>query len=389
MNPTQPGAADSPSPPASAATAHPDHPDADARSAAGVAPGAAVGPAVPPRPPRRAAAWSVALVIVLVLLAGGWKLIGMARDALGLMQSLSARLDQGAAEARARDERIARIDERLASLERQWGASDSGSDAGAGPVTDLRRVRDDLALLEVEHLANVAQSELRVDGDVAAAISALGSADARLAKLTRPAALRVRAAIARDLERLRALPVVDPTEIAVRIDQLMQAVDSWHLLADPSRRLAAAAGPAPAAPTPAPPAKRVADAKADRSPDSAGVRVRAWFEREFGDLVRIREVETPDSLLLGPGQQQLVRDRVKVGLLDMRQAVLSRNDRLYRADVAEVQILLDRYFDPAQPAVSAAASQLRALAAVRVMVDAPALDDTLGALRAVHPGGAP
>ena len=119
------------------------------------------------------------------------------------------------------------------------------------------------------------------------------------------------------------------------------------------------------------------------------MQVRSWIDREFGDLVRIREVDTPSALLLSPGQQQLARERVRLGLISMRQAVLARNDRQFRAAVAEVQGLLARYFDPAQAALQTAQAQLRALAATPVSAPPLALDDSLGALRAARGAGTP
>jgi uncharacterized protein HemX len=143
------------------------------------------------------------------------------------------------------------------------------------------------------------------------------------------------------------------------------------LLADPTRRLAAAP-PKPPRPEPAAPPSRF-----------------GWVGRELGDtlreLVRIRTVEAPDSLLLPPDQHPLVREHLRVRLLMCRQAMLMRNQVLFRSDVADVMAIINRYFDVSDPLVSAALTQLKALSASAIDAAMPTLDDSLGALRAARP----
>ena len=89
-----------------------------------------------------------------------------------------------------------------------------------------------------------------------------------------------------------------------------------------------------------------------------------WWERtwdsvqrelgEYRDLIRIRVVEAPDAMLLGQQQQALVRQQLRLRLLNARQSLLARNDRLYRADLAEAQALVNRYFDGRQRDTAAA-----------------------------------
>ena len=124
-------------------------------------------------------------------------------------------------------------------------------------------------------------------------------------------------------------------------------------------------------------------------PASVWERVRGWMADEFGDLVRIREIETPDALLLSGVQQQLVRNQFRLRLLDARQALLARNERVYRADLAEAQALLTRYFDVKGAAGGATLLQLRQLAQSALSVDVPTLDESLVAIRATRPAITP
>jgi uncharacterized protein HemX len=121
--------------------------------------------------------------------------------------------------------------------------------------------------------------------------------------------------------------------------------------------------------------------------ETAGARLRAWLAREFGDFMRIREVDTPDALLLAPAQRQLLRDRFRLGVLDLRQAMLARDERAVRAEAGALDALLEHYFDSNQPEVAAARVQLRAAAASVVQAAAVTLDETLAAVHAARATG--
>ena len=285
------------------------------------------------------------------------------------------RIAQENAEALARDQHSADLDRRLTELERKWAQAQGDSETATGLVGDaeLRRSRETLALLDVERLVEQIQAQLRLGASPSAAADALAAADARLGRVASARALRIQAALRHDLARLKAAPDVDRGALAARLDPLLTAVDAWRVSADPLHsglRPPAAAAPAPAA---APGAPAV---------ESLGARVRAWIESEFGDLLRIREVATPDALLLNPAQQQLLRERFRLGVLDLRQAILARDERMVRSEEAALEDLLTRYFDPGQGAVAIAVSQLRAIAAAAASGAPPSLDETLGALHA-------
>lgn len=237
-------------------------------------------------------------------------------------------------------------------------------------AADLGRMRDEAALLEADRLITLAATELQVVGHVPTALAALVSADARLAQTERPQTVALRRALARDIERLRAVPVVDFTGLALKLDQLIQGVDTWPMLADPAPRKSAA--PAKAAP------------KQPAAPADTWEQVRGWITREFGDLIRIREVEAPASVLLSGAQQQLVRERLKLRLLTARQALLARNERLFRSDLAESQAAMTRYFDTRVAATAAALAQLRQIAQAPLTVELPASMESVAAVRALR-----
>lgn len=335
----------------------------------------AAAPVAPLLQPARhsRAVWLLALALLAVLALGVWAAVQLQRQQEALRQSLNKMQADSAAAAGAYEQqlRAARSETQglAAELER---LRDQRTELDQ-LYLDLTRGRDEAALVEVERLIGMAAQSLQISGDIGTAVAALQAADARLARIDRPQLLNLRRTVARDLDRLRSAPAVDITGQAVRIDQLINAVDSWPLLAEPPPKSKAPETRKPA-PVPA------------TGADDWWARLRQWLNEEFGDLLRIREVETPEALLLTEAQQRLARQQMRLRLLNARQSLLLRNDRLYRADLAETQALLSRYFDTRQPAVVGAATQLRSLAQAPLSVDVPQITDSLNALRSARPG---
>jgi uroporphyrin-3 C-methyltransferase len=79
-----------------------------------------------------------------------------------------------------------------------------------------------------------------------------------------------------------------------------------------------------------------------------------------------------------------MRQQLRLRLLSARQALLARNDRLYRADLGEAQTLLNRYFDVRQRDTAAALASMKQLASAPLSVETPNVNDSVSAVRAVR-----
>lgn len=292
--------------------------------------------------------------------------IGELQQAAALAAESATRAD---AEARAARQQSAVLEARLAELESQ-------RDALEQLYADLSRGRDEAVLVETERLVTLAAQELQFSGNVPTALAALQTADARVARLESPRFVPLRRVLARDIERLKAAPAVDITGIALKIDQLIASVDAWPMLADAAGPVTpAAAPPKPARSAPPPPAE-------------------PWWERiwesiqrelgEYRDLIRIRTVDAPEPMLLTQQQQNLVRQQLRLRLLNARQALLGRNDRLYRADLAEAQALMTRFFDVRNREAAAALGSMKQLASAPLSVETPNVNDSVAAVRAAR-----
>lgn len=341
----------------------------------------AVAPARSQRAPLevnpRALLWIALTALLVAIFAAGYayRQVGnvkreSARRFAELQQSVAAASEaanRADAEARAARQQAALVEARLAEEQGQREALEQ-------LYSDLSRGRDEAVLVEVERLIAVAAQELQLSGNVATALAALQTADARLSRSDNARFLPLRRVLARDIERMKATPTVDFTGIALKLDQLASSVDSWPLLAQVTA-------------TPAQPSTHAYDA----SPDSSTA---SWWERrwrvlqgelgEYRDLIRIRRVDSPESVLLDAQQQTLVRQQLRLRLLNARQALLARNDRLYRADLSEAQALMTRYIDTRPPQVASALGLLKQLAATALSVELPAIGDSMAAVRTLR-----
>ena len=341
-----------------------------------VAPTAVVEPVGTAPAARAGVPWLALLALLLAIAVGALSYVQLASVKRETARRL-AELQQAAAvatetatradaEARAARQQAAVLESRIAEVESQREALEQ-------LYADLSRGRDEAVLVEVERLITLGAQELQLAGNVPTALAALQTADTRLARLEAPRFLPLRRVLARDIERLRAAPSVDVTGIALKIDQLIGSSENWPLLADanPTAPVTATSRPVPQPP-----------------------RQVEWWERtweavqrelgEYRDLIRIRVVDAPDAMLLGQQQQALVRQQLRLRLLNARQSLLARNDRLYRADLTEAQALVNRYFDGRQRDTTAALATMKQLASAPLSVETPNINDSVSAVRAVR-----
>ena len=291
---------------------------------------------------------------------------------------VASRSAQATAKA-AQDQAIANA-AKLGAIEGRVADSQSQQASLEQLYADLARTRDDWALAEVEQILAVASQQLQLAGNVQGAIIALQNADQRVARTERPQFIGLRRAIAKDLERLRALPAVDLAGNALRIDSIVGMVDSLPLLSDER--------PAPRPRLDAQPVDR-----SEKPDEPAG----GWTERlqdqlryvgaeiwqKFGQLVRVREVNEPDALLLAPTQTYFVRENLKLRLLNARLALLARQESTYRADLLHAQEALQKYFDLRSRQTLAALALLRQVQSANTVVEIPTLVESLTAARNV------
>jgi uncharacterized protein HemX len=310
-------------------------------------------------------AWAVACVLVSLLLAWQWY------DSRLRIDELRGELAQKVRESEA-DSRDARLSARqaqeamrealakVAQLDLRLSEYQSHQTNLEALYQELSRNRDDWVLAEVEQILTIASQQLQLVGDVPAALAALQTVDARLARSSRPQFLPLRKAFARDIERLKAAPGLDVPGTAVKLDQMIASVDSLSLIQDMR-------------PQPAAPEKTAATGFWER-----------LFEdvlRELRQLVRIQKVEGSDAALVSPTQAYFVRENLKLRLLNARIALLSRDEAAYRSDLDAAAAWVNRYFDTHSGAGASTAAALKQLRATGAAPLFPTMSESLAAVR--------
>ncbi|MFN0163685.1 MAG: uroporphyrinogen-III C-methyltransferase [Burkholderiales bacterium] len=313
----------------------------------------------------------LALVILLVVVLAAWWQVHREIDAL--RAEVAARLREDTAREQAArtaqketQDRLREAVGRMAALEARLTESLSQQAALESLYQDLSRNRDEWALAEIEQTLTLAAQQLQLAGNVRGALIALQNADARLGRADRAQFISIRRVLQRDIERLKALPHVDTSGLAIRLDAVIAAVDQLPLVFD--ERLKGGQRQ-PETKTPSP----------DERPAWKRLRDDAW--EQLRDLVRIRDIGNADPALLPPAQAYFMRENLKLKLLNARIALLQRNEALFRQDVAGANQWLGRYFDVRSRPGASAQAALTALASSAVSIELPTLAESLNAVR--------
>ncbi len=327
----------------------------------------------PPSPrPSRFGPWFFVALAALAL--AGWQWFETRQRLADIEQETSRRLAE--ADAGYKEDRgaLKQMREQIDGLQGKLGAADAKlaecqaqSDALHALYRDLARSRDESGVREAEQAIALAAQQLQLAGNVPAAIVALRAAEARLARLDRPQLLPLRKALAADLERLAALPVVDLAATSARLEQVLLTVDKLPLAMD-IRPQESREKPAEAAPSPW--WKRTGD--------------EIWHE--IKGLVRIQRFDREEAVLLAPGQSFFLRENLKLRVLNARLALLSRDQATFRGELKAALEMLGRLFDGRDKGVQAAQATLRQLLAAEVVIAVPGLNETQAAMRVLRNG---
>ncbi|SOZ98511.1 BIFUNCTIONAL: UROPORPHYRIN-III C-METHYLTRANSFERASE AND UROPORPHYRINOGEN-III SYNTHASE TRANSMEMBRANE PROTEIN [Cupriavidus taiwanensis] len=381
---TQETTSSSATPPPGAASVH------TAQPAQAVPPqGAGHAGAARPAARRSAALWALVAVLVVATAGGFWWLQQRVDHLTGELarrqQSNDALVQESRVLTRNAQDTVKELQAKVGALENQVGETRDKQVALEQVYQDLMRNRDDWEIAEIQQLLTSAGQQLQLTGNVQVALAALQSADARLARTDKPQYNLLRRAIARDVARMKAVPDTDLTGAAIKLDEAINQVDALPLLSSErmlerseadARKGAAANGGNGAA---------GASAPAAASGTGPGWFTRFWdyLREELAQVIRIRKVDDAEALLLSGDQGWFLRENVKLRLLNARLALLSRNEPVFRNDLAAAQAMIGRYFDTKSRRVQGVLTLLRQAQAGAVTVQLPTMAESLGALQAL------
>ncbi|HEY1326800.1 MAG TPA: uroporphyrinogen-III C-methyltransferase [Casimicrobiaceae bacterium] len=352
-----------------------DFPESD-RGAAPAPPDGAAAASVAGSSPRETSRLAgIALIVTIAVAAAalyGW--LDLRREVRDLRANVAQRLtaaDSAIAEARGRDSDLSNAlrdsQAKLAVLEARLAESQSQQASLEALYREIAPSRDELALTEVEQVLSLASQQLTLAGNVQAALAAVQLADAKLARLDRPQFTALRRELARDMDRLKAVPYVDVAGISLKLDQTLDAIERLPLARD--ERL------------PEPPHA----ARDANEPQWRRLLRDAWAE--LRSLVRIEVSDRPAAPLLTPQEDYFLRENLRLRLLAARLALLSRDERAFRTDLNAAHEWMERYLDTRQKNVQAAIATVAQLAATPMAAEMPDLSRSLEAVRTLRAAG--
>jgi uroporphyrin-III C-methyltransferase len=356
--------------------------------------------APPPAAPVRPVSASIPLQHPLTLaLAGLALLLGIEwwsthSDIRALRTELARRLQTGEvvnAEtkilAKTAQEGMKELQAKVNALENRQTEAQNQQLALEQLYQELSKNRDDWALAEIEQVLSTASQQLQLAGNVQGALIALQNADRSLQRSDKPQFITIRRAIAKDSDKLKALPNMDLTGVALRLDSIIGQIDGLPLLSDEK----------PALPATQPKNTLRQMAKADAKTGNAaggnampewllvlGDKWQSWTNELWGDirqLIRVRTVDSPDALLMAPGQAYYARENVKLRLLNARLALLSRNESAFRSDMIAAQDAITKYFDTRARQTQTVQALLKQVQASNLSIEMPTLAESLNAVR--------
>jgi uroporphyrin-3 C-methyltransferase/uroporphyrinogen III methyltransferase/synthase len=335
---------------------------------------------------------AVGILVLAILLAGQtWSSHARVNK---LREEMALRLQKGDASnadtgnlVRSVQESTKELQAKVALLESKQQEAQSQQLALEQLYQDLSKNRDEWALTEIEQVLSTASQQLQLAGNVPGALIALQNADRSLSRSDKPQFITIRRAIARDTDKLKALPSVDSVGMALRLDNVIAQIDTLPMLSDEKPALPAA--PEKKVKTKVVHGKDGKPVKVEESTTSPWLQAlqdgwNGWSSEMWTDvrqLIRVRNVDTPDALMMSPTQAYFLRENLKLRLLNARMALLSRNEGAFRADLIAAQEALTKYFDTRARSTQTVQALLRQVQGSNLAIEMPTLADSLNAVR--------
>ncbi|RZL38312.1 MAG: hypothetical protein EOP35_06070 [Rubrivivax sp.] len=265
-------------------------------------------------------------------------------------------------------------------------------------IQSMSRSRDENVVGDIEAAIRVALQQTQITGSAEPLVATLKQADERLLRYKQPRMEGVRRAVARDLDRVKAVSVVDVSTLTIKLDEVVRMADELPLISGgedgvsprEERRADAAAKER----------ERVLRMQREQAAAAAEGRLSLWWWQatqqlsswtgvawsEAKTLLRVSRIAHPEAALVSPDQSFFLRENLKLRLLNARLALLSRQFDTAQSDLRDSQDMLNRYFDTRSRKVTSVAELLRQVAGQSRQVTVPRPDDTLAALTAAAAG---
>lgn len=221
-------------------------------------------------------------------------------------------------------------------------------------------------ILEADYLVNLASRKLQLESDIGSAISLLQQADQALQDSGSNNIFTARQALSTDIDSLNSIESIDREGLYIQLENLMSRLTELSLLGSMRENFESRQGQDISMPD-----------------DSSGMLDQALTF--LGSIfVWRRWDETPEAMLI-PGQDSLIRQRIRL-TLELAQTALARNDaRLYQQGLRDGIAQIEQYAEPNSPQSQYMIAELTSMLEINISPPLPTLAasrDSVGQLAA-------
>ena len=352
-----------------------------------------------PTKARSGSTLKVAVVVLALLTAGfggaAWYLYESGQQAqvstLQQLEQTGKALDEAGHLARqanaqliAQGATLARLQTQVSDLQLQLGNLDQAFQALTDSGSDL------VLLNDIDHLVSIASQQLTLGGNVANAIVALETAQARLSRANRPALAAVQQSLNGDLERLRAAAIVDVPALAAQLEQLNGLLGQAPLLVPDNAAPGVKRLPATQdtqARTFAPFQANAESAWWQNALDgSVHWLGQAWsvLSHDLAGFISVRRVDDRAALLISPEQADQLRLTLRLRIMTAQLALMMKQADVWKVELDAINVALSSHFDVQSPVTQRALRLATRLVDTPVDTRLPVLGQTQSALEAVR-----
>jgi uroporphyrin-3 C-methyltransferase len=333
------------------------------------------------------------LVLAMLLGAGLWT---QHQDVVALRDGVTA---QNAETSRAMAQADARAQQALNLAQRQsvqLSAIQAKLDATQAQLQDLDQAlqmmsdsgSDLLLLNDIDHLVTIAQQQLKLGGNVANAIISLEVAQAQLARANRPAMASLQQTINGDVDRLRAVAVIDLPGLSAQLDRLAMIVGEAPLLVPDAAAPTVTSPPAAPASQEESPAELPVDAPWWRAVAHQGwqwSRTAAHaLAHDLNGLFEVRRVDDAAALLISPDQALRFREGLRQRTLTAQLALMMHQPEIWRGELQAVAQAVEQRFDMKAASSREALKLARQLQDTPIETKVPGVDNSIEAIAALR-----
>lgn len=360
--------------------------------------GKAAASASSPKPPktRRSPLWIVVLLLIILaalLGAGVWTqhqdvvalrsgLAEQSAEASRAMGQTDARAQQALGLAQRQTEQIAELQAKLDTTQEQLQGLDSALQMMSDSGSDL------LLLNDIDHLVTIAQQQLKLGGNVANAIISLEVAQSQLARADRPVMASLQQTINGDVDRLRAVAVIDLPGLSQQLDRLATLVSEAPLLVpDAAAPTIASAGSVttvvvqnePELPADAPWWQQAMHQTWQWSRTAGSALI-----QDARGLFEIRRVDDAAALLISPDQALRFREGLRQRTLTAQLALMMHQPKIWRSELEAVAQAVGQRFDTQDARGREAIKLAHQLQDTAIETQLPTVDNSIEAIAALR-----